>query len=75
MAMQLSNEIFIAWKACDNVWAFQKRCALVRYVRTNTSIWFYLVDIAGLAQYCSNSSALALGLLQSCTNPLMYAYA
>ena len=27
-------------------------------------------DIDGLVQYCSNSSALAMELLQSCTKPL-----
>ena len=32
----------------------------------------FLEDIDGLVQDCSNSSALAMELLQSCTNPLIW---
>ena len=34
----------------------------------------YMGYIDGLVQDCSNSSALALELLQSCTKPSMYTY-
>ena len=34
----------------------------------------YISYINGLVQDCSNSSALAMELLQSCTKPSIYAY-
>ena len=37
-----------------------------------TVAWMYEHDINGLVQDCSNSSALAMELLQSCTDPSMY---
>ena len=42
------------------------------YIRDFT-VYIYIVYIDGLVQDCSNSSALAMELLQSCTNPLIYA--
>ena len=46
---------------------------VLRFVGNNSPIFrqlkWSLVHIAGLVQYCSNSRALAMELLQSCTKP------
>ena len=41
-------------------------------LQTQYIVKMYSFDIDGLVQDCSNSSGLAMELLQSCTKPSMY---
>ena len=47
---------------------------LLDFAQIQVTLWTEMTQlhIDGLVQYCSNSSALAMELLQSCTKPAVY---
>ena len=66
--LKQSTTIFILKNSFENVCKAQSFCSSIK-VKSRSQFHNH---VDGLVQDCSNSSALAMELLQSCTKPLMY---
>ena len=64
----------IPWETCPQYWLLTQEICLpasvISQMINNVEISVFNID--GLVQDCSNSSELALELLQSCTEPSIY---